>query len=120
MIFAEVRLGFKTEFFVLKQDRVCSIIQEMIIDKKTLEHLAALSRIDIDPKKEEKLLGNLEKILAYFEELKAVDTDGIEPAAGGATRTNVFPEENTHALTEPAELQLQIHQTQQILQVNKK
>jgi len=57
MIFAEVRLGFKTEFFVLKQDRVCSIIQEMIIDKKTLEHLAALSRIDIDPKKEEKLLG---------------------------------------------------------------
>jgi len=93
MIFAEVRLGFKTEFFVLKQDRVCSIIQEMIIDKKTLEHLAALSRIDIDPKKEEKLLGNLEKILAYFEELKAVDTDGIEPAAGGTTLTNVFRED---------------------------
>ena len=65
----------------------------MIIDKKTLEHLAALSRIDIDPKKEEKLLGNLEKILAYFEELKAVDTDGIEPAAGGTTLTNVFRED---------------------------
>ena len=62
----------------------------MIIDKKTLEHLAALARIELDPKKEKKLLGDLEKLLAHFEELKTVDTEEVESMAGGAALTNVF------------------------------
>lgn len=65
----------------------------MIIDDKNLRHLAGLARIEIDPKKEKKLLGSLEKILEHFEELKGVDTEGVEPMAGGTTTTSVFRED---------------------------
>lgn len=64
--------------------------------KKTLEYLAELSRIDIGDKgqatsdKEEKLLKDLQKILEYFEELKEVNTENIEPMAGGTIGKNVF------------------------------
>lgn len=61
-----------------------------IIDKKTLEYLADLSRIELRPGKEEKLLKNLEKILEYFEELKEVDTENIESMAGGTFLANIY------------------------------
>ena len=62
----------------------------MLINKKTLEHLAALSRIELDGKNEEKLLKDLQKILEYFDELKEVDTENIEPMTGGTSQKNVF------------------------------
>ena len=65
----------------------------MIIDKKTLEHLAELSRIELDKKHEEKLLKDLQGILGYFEELKEVDTENIEPMAGGTIGKNIFRED---------------------------
>jgi len=55
----------------------------MLINKKTLEHLAELGRIDLDKRSEEKLLRDLQSILEYFEELKIVDTENVEPMAGG-------------------------------------
>lgn len=61
-----------------------------IIDKKTLEHLVELSRIELKPGKEEKLLEDMEKILAYFDELKEVNTENIEPMAGGTIQKNIF------------------------------
>ena len=75
-----------------------------IINKKTLEYLAELSRIELDGRSEEKLLNDLQKILEYFEELKEVDTENIEPTrlpspegeafggqvAGGTIGKNVF------------------------------
>lgn len=66
------------------------------IDKKTLEHLAELSRIEIGDKRQatsEKLLKDLQKILGHFEELKEVDTENIEPMAGGTIEMNVFRED---------------------------
>jgi aspartyl-tRNA(Asn)/glutamyl-tRNA(Gln) amidotransferase subunit C len=60
------------------------------IDKKTLEYLAKLARLDLKPKEEEKLLKDLQKILDYFEELKEVDTKDAEAVAGGAELKNVF------------------------------
>ncbi|MBN2197878.1 Asp-tRNA(Asn)/Glu-tRNA(Gln) amidotransferase subunit GatC [Candidatus Wolfebacteria bacterium] len=49
----------------------------MAINKKTLEYLAELSRIDLDNKNEEKDLKDIQEILNYFEELKEVDTENI-------------------------------------------
>ena len=63
------------------------------INKKTLEYLAELGRIEIDKRSEEKLLKDLQKILGYFEELKEVDTEGVEPMAGGTIEKNVFRED---------------------------
>ena len=66
----------------------------MLIDKKTLEYLADLARIEVSEEKEEKLLKDLEKILAYFEELRALDTSAIEPMTGGTNLDNVFREDD--------------------------
>jgi len=60
------------------------------IDKKTLEHLAELARLELKPDEEEKLLRDLQKILEHFEELKNIDMAGIEPMSGGTHLTNVF------------------------------
>ena len=65
------------------------------IDKKTLEHLTELSRIELEKKSEEKLLGDLQKILGHFEELKEVNTENIEPMAGGTVKKNVFREDDS-------------------------
>ncbi len=63
------------------------------IDKKTLEHLAELSRIKLNEKEEGKLIKDLQKILDHFEELKLLDTSGVEPMNGGTELKNVFRED---------------------------
>lgn len=61
----------------------------MLIDKKHLEHLAALARIEIKKGEEEKLLGDLRRILEHFEELKEVKTDDVAPLSGGTELKNI-------------------------------
>lgn len=63
------------------------------ITKKTLGHLAALARIELDPKEEEKLLKDLGRILEHFKELEGLDTSNIPPMAGGTTLKNIFRED---------------------------
>ena len=75
----------------------------MLIDKKTLEHLALLSRIKLDQKEEKKILQDLEKILAHFEELKEVNTEKVEPVSGGAQLQNVFRSDENAAMRLPGE-----------------
>lgn len=65
----------------------------MLIGKKTLEYSADLARIKTDQKKEEKLLKDLEEILAYFEELRTLDTSNVELMTGGTNLNNVFRED---------------------------
>lgn len=64
------------------------------INKKELEHLAALARLELDPKEEEKLLTDLGAILEHFKELQALDTTNVEPMAGGTDLKNVFREDS--------------------------
>jgi aspartyl-tRNA(Asn)/glutamyl-tRNA(Gln) amidotransferase subunit C len=58
------------------------------INKKTLEHLAELARIELTPYEEERFLKELESVLGHFEELKAVDTSNVSPLAGGTSEIN--------------------------------
>lgn len=62
------------------------------IDEKLLSHLFKLSRIEEehDPVRREKLLNDLSKILDYFAQLQEVDTDHVEPLAGGGGEQNVW------------------------------
>ena len=64
-----------------------------LLDKKNLEHLAELARIDLSEDEEVELVKDLEKILAHFNELKELDTAKIEPLIGGAWEVNVFRED---------------------------
>lgn len=71
------------------------------INKKTLEHLASLARIELTEKEEDKFLKELEIILTHFEELKLLDTSNVLPMSGGTINKNVFREdeerENTNS-----------------------
>jgi len=60
------------------------------INKKELEHLAKLARIEIAPDEEEKLLKDLGNILDHFKELQELDTTNVPPMAGGSDLMNVF------------------------------
>lgn len=63
------------------------------INKKTLEHLAKLVRIKLEPKEETELLKDLQKILDYFEELKTLDTKEVKPMTGGTLLKNILRED---------------------------
>lgn len=63
------------------------------INKKSLEHLAALARLEINPKKEEKFIKDLQGILGHFQELASVNTENILPMTGGTQAKNVFRED---------------------------
>ena len=63
----------------------------MLINKKTLEHLGWVEPNWVGKKSEDKLLEDLQKILGVFlRELKEVDTENVEPMAGGTVEKNVF------------------------------
>lgn len=79
--------------------RVESLHMASIITKKELDHLAELARIKLTEKEEEKLLKDLPNILNYFEELKALDTTGIQAHAGGVTIKNAFREDSEREST---------------------
>lgn len=61
-----------------------------MISEKEIHNLAKLARIELSQEEEGRLRGDLDKILAHFEELKEVDTTDIEPMAGGTLNENVF------------------------------
>ena len=73
------------------------------ITKKELHHLAALARIELHSHEEEKLLKDLEKILAHFEELKALDTEHVAPIAGGTELKSVVREDGATTRSLPAD-----------------
>jgi len=62
----------------------------MAIDKKTLEHLAELARLELKSHEEEKMLHDLGKVLEHFEELKQLNTDTVAPLTGGTESKNVL------------------------------
>lgn len=64
-----------------------------IINKKTLKHLAELSRIELTAREEEKITKDLQDILDHFEELKKLDTENVRPMAGGTHLRNIFRED---------------------------
>lgn len=63
------------------------------INKKEIEHLAELAKINLTEKEEEKLVKNFQEILAYFDQLNEVDTENVEPMNGGTSSANIFRED---------------------------
>lgn len=63
------------------------------INKKSLEHLAGLARIELKKGEEEKFLTDLKNILDHFQELQALDTENVQPLTGGTEQKNVMRED---------------------------
>lgn len=56
----------------------------MSLDTATVRRVAALARIRLEEEEVARLQGELNGILGWIEQLQAVDTEGVEPMAGGS------------------------------------
>ena len=65
-----------------------------MLTKKDLEKLAELARLDLKESEEKKLLKNLSNILDYFEKLKEIDTDNVQPLTGATESSNIFRDDD--------------------------
>jgi aspartyl-tRNA(Asn)/glutamyl-tRNA(Gln) amidotransferase subunit C len=61
-----------------------------MLSKSEVKKIAALARIGLNDKDIEKYQKDLSAILDYFEKLKELDTDNIEPASHITGRENVM------------------------------
>jgi aspartyl-tRNA(Asn)/glutamyl-tRNA(Gln) amidotransferase subunit C len=61
---------------------------EKMIDKKQIEHIAKLARIQLRPDEIESYSHQLSKALNYFEQISKLNTDGVEPLV---TPTEIEP-----------------------------
>jgi aspartyl-tRNA(Asn)/glutamyl-tRNA(Gln) amidotransferase subunit C len=66
------------------------MMSSSIINKKELERLAKLARIELDPSEEEKLLKDLGDILNHVRQLQELDTANVPPMTGGTDLKNVL------------------------------
>ena len=65
----------------------------MAIDRKTVEHVAKLARLELPPEDLERYGKQLGAILDYFALLEEVDVSDAEPLAHAADTSNVFRED---------------------------
>jgi aspartyl-tRNA(Asn)/glutamyl-tRNA(Gln) amidotransferase subunit C len=65
----------------------------MQIDKDTLNKIAHLSRLEFDAKNTDKMLSDMNGIIAFVEKLNEVDTEGIEPLTTMSHELNVMRED---------------------------
>ncbi|OGY63108.1 MAG: hypothetical protein A2745_01675 [Candidatus Harrisonbacteria bacterium RIFCSPHIGHO2_01_FULL_44_13] len=63
------------------------------INKKSLEHLADLARLELSGKESESFLVDLQKILDHFNELQELNTEEVQPMTGGTMSKNVMRED---------------------------
>jgi len=62
----------------------------MKIDKKTIEYIANLSRIELSDQEKEVFIHQLSDILSYIEKLNEINTENIKPTVYSMSTTNVF------------------------------
>ena len=62
-------------------------------DSIDIRHVAELARIDLDDEQAARLQQELGRIVAYIDELKSIDVEGIEPTAHAMPRVNVWRED---------------------------
>jgi len=62
-------------------------------DKKDVEYVANLARINITSQQESSLEEQLSKIIGYIDKLKELDVTGVQPSKGARIIRNVFRED---------------------------
>jgi aspartyl-tRNA(Asn)/glutamyl-tRNA(Gln) amidotransferase subunit C len=53
----------------------------MSIDRKTVDHVARLARLDLSEEERTRMQGELSAILEHAEKIQELDLDGIEPTS---------------------------------------
>jgi len=65
----------------------------MSLSREDVEKVSLLGRLLLSPEELEKMTAQLTGIVAYVEQLKELNTDGIEPMAHGVELHNVFADD---------------------------
>ncbi|HBN10064.1 MAG TPA: Asp-tRNA(Asn)/Glu-tRNA(Gln) amidotransferase GatCAB subunit C [Cyanobacteria bacterium UBA8530] len=64
-----------------------------MIKAETVKHVADLARLEVSEEQAEVYAGQLGHILEYIEQLRELDTTGVEPTAHALSLTNVLRED---------------------------
>ncbi|MGL4611093.1 MAG: Asp-tRNA(Asn)/Glu-tRNA(Gln) amidotransferase subunit GatC [Trueperaceae bacterium] len=72
----------------------------MSISDKDMQHLKTLSRLELSPEETESLKLDLNAMLGYFDQIKHLDTEGVEELARPIDVYNVFREDVAKASLE--------------------
>lgn len=65
----------------------------MKVDKTTLENIAHLARLKFEEKDAEKMMGDMNNILTWVEQLDEVETDGVAPLTTMSHEINALRED---------------------------
>ncbi len=65
----------------------------MEIDKKTVEKMAHLARLELSEQESEKMVEDLSKILNWMDQLKELDTTHVQPLTHMSEEVNIFRED---------------------------
>ena len=65
----------------------------MKLSEEEVEHVAKLARLEITESEKEAFSQHLSAILTYVDQLRAVETKGIDPTATVVEQANVFRED---------------------------
>lgn len=69
----------------------------MKIDKKEVEHVAHLARLEFTEEEKVKFTSQLDNILMYMDKLNQADTRGVEPMSHAIALNNAFREDAVKA-----------------------
>jgi len=75
----------------------------MKVDDKLVEHLAHLSRLELDETSREKMKFDFKKILDFATKLEEVDTAGVDPLVYMSKETNVLREDEVKGMVSQKE-----------------
>ena len=78
----------------------------MSVTIKDVEHVAALAKLSFSDEEKSKLVGEMNTILAYMEQLNTLDTSGVEPLSHVVETGSVFREDEPRPML-PREKALQ-------------
>jgi aspartyl-tRNA(Asn)/glutamyl-tRNA(Gln) amidotransferase subunit C len=62
----------------------------MTLDKETLDKIAHLARLEINERDRDKMLADMNNMVAFVEKLKEVDTNGVEPLTSMTHEVNAM------------------------------
>ena len=65
----------------------------MKISREAVEHVAHLGRLELAPEEVDQYTEQIDRILAYMDQLNSLDTSGIEPTTHAIPLVNVFRED---------------------------
>jgi aspartyl-tRNA(Asn)/glutamyl-tRNA(Gln) amidotransferase subunit C len=72
----------------------------MAIDRKAVDHVARLARLDLSEAERDRMTEELTKILEHAEKIQTLELDGVEPTAHAVPLANVTrPDEVTPSLS---------------------